>query len=453
MKNMQLNYNMRNLKLSALVFVSLCIIGVLTLSFYKNNANPQPVNINVDIDCSNPITQAKSMIGFLHSLNPQKPTSDLIEPLHPKYWRISSRNPRVIARTKTFGAQPIFAVSDVFRYASADNDFKKTPVLLMRQWKDTVKSVMFQHRAEKIKLIYDIWNEPNVKQFWSGSNEEFFDSYKNGYDQIRGMVGGSTAMISGPSISRFDLEFLGKFLDYCLANKMTLDVLSWHEFKSEEDIPKVADDILLAKSMFVNNPKYAALHIKSVQINEIIPKSDQFSPGSIVAYFTYLEKGGADGACKACWPEANGKSNCFNNSLDGLIDAESMQPRAAWWAYNYYNLSLANRLKYSSNNSHVVGFANYQTNNVQVLLGYYGNKAANAAVTNVNVSLRNIKSLAAFATKSTVNISVLSIPNTGENVMVAPNATYQTTAAISNGQLNFSIPQLYLSGACVVNIN
>jgi xylan 1,4-beta-xylosidase len=443
---------MRNLKLSALVFVSLCFIGVLTLSYYRNT-NSQPTDISIAIDCSNPTTQAKSMIGFLLSVNAQKPGSDLIVPLRPKYWRVSSRNKRLMARMKIFGAQPIFTVSDVFKYASADDDFKKTPVRLMRQWKDTVKSVMFQHRAERIKPIYDIWNEPNGKQFWSGSNDEFFDTYKNGYDQIRSMLGGSTAMISGPSISKFDVDFLGKFLDYCLANKMTLDVLSWHEFRSEDDIPKVADDILLAKSMFVNNPKYAALHIKSVQINEIIPQSDQFSPGSILAYFTYLEKGGADGACKACWTESNGKSNCFNNSLDGLIDAETMQPRAAWWAYNYYNLSLTNRLKYTSNNSHVVGFANYQTNNIQVLLGYYGNKAANAAVTNVNISLRNIKSLASFTTKSTVNISVLSIPNTGENVMVAPNSTYQTTATVNNGQISFSVPQLYLSGACVVNIN
>ncbi|RWY48105.1 hypothetical protein EPL05_21230 [Mucilaginibacter gilvus] len=430
----------------------LILFSNLFYCIYPKAAQPQ--NITISVDCSKPrISPQKSMIGFLLSVNAQKPTSDLIQPLQPKYWRISSRNKKMMARMKAFGAKPIFLVSDVFKYAGPDNDFKKTPVLLMRQWKDTVRSVMFQYKAERIKPIYDIWNEPNGKQFWSGSDEEFFSTYKNGYDQIRSMAGGSTAMVSGPSISKFDVAFLGKFLDYCLANKMTLDVLSWHEFKSEDDIPKVADDILLAKSMFVNNPKYAALHIKSVQINEIIPQSDQFSPGSILAYFVYLEKGGADGACKACWTESNGKSNCFNNSLDGLIDAETMQPRAAWWAYKYYNLSLTNRLKYRSNNSHVVCFANYQTDKIQVLLGYYGDKRKNVSVTNVNLSLNSINSLASFAGKSSVNISVLSIPNTGEDVMDAPKATYQTTAIITNGQINFSVPEVYLSGACVVNIN
>ncbi|AMR34057.1 hypothetical protein A0256_22715 [Mucilaginibacter sp. PAMC 26640] len=443
---------MKKYKSYLLITMTLFVLWAVNLFCHLAPSDPGPINISVD--CANPrVSAAKSMIGFLLSANAQQPSDDLIEPLHPRYWRLSSRNPRVLSRVKSFGAKPIFLVSDIFKYGSAADGFRKTPSLLPRQWKDTVASVMKQHRVERVAAIYDIWNEPNGKQFWHGSEADFFSTFKSGYDQIRASANGSKAQISGPSISNFDIYFIEKFLDYCLANKITLDILSWHEFKGGDDIPKVADDILLVKSRFVNNPKYAALHIKSVQINEIIPQSDQFAPGSILAYFVYLEKGGADGACKACWVESGGKSNCFNNSLDGLVDADSKQPRAAWWAYKFYNESLTNRLKYSSNNSHVVCFANYQTSKIQVLLGYYGNKNSVAANTSVNVSLNSVNSLASFAGKDVVNISVLDIPDTGEEVLGTPKTSYQTTAKVVNGTVSFAVPAIYLRGACVVNVN
>ena len=40
----------------------------------------------------------------------------------------------------------------------------------------------------------------------------------------------------------------------------------------------------------------------------------------ILGYLYYLEKGRADGACKSCWPDTRRENNCFNGSLDGLID-------------------------------------------------------------------------------------------------------------------------------------
>jgi xylan 1,4-beta-xylosidase len=431
----------------------LCCLATGVFLVLNHSIQTQPNQNVIYIDCSKRLPPAKSMIGFLHSLSLQSPPSKYITELNPRYWRIGSRNKFVLHKIKSFGVDPIFVLSDVFEYPHPDSAASwKSPGLVPDKWNYVIKSVAVEHNSNGITPIYDIWNEPNGKGFWPSSQSDFFATFKKGYDQIRASPNGNAAKISGPSISKFDLNFIQHFLDYCLANNLRLDILSWHEFRSNEDIPKVADDILLVKSRFINNPKYAALQIKAVQINEIIPESDQFSPGNILAYFGYLEQGGADGACKACWIESNGESNCYNNSLDGLLDGDTKQPRAAWWAYRYYNLSLENRLNYKSNNSHVICFANYQTDNLQVLLGYYGHRAKNAWITKVKLNLSNIKSLALFAGKSYVNISVLSIPNTGEEAMDSPKTTYQTIAKVANGQIIFSVPGLYLSGACVVNI-
>ena len=449
---------MRAIKKSAVIcFVLFCAFKINVFSIKHSEdkhyvaARPDSNGAVISVDCANPRNMSKSMVGFLLSVSPSSPSSKLITDLGPKYWRLSSRNSQMLDRINSFGATPIFLMSDVFKYPVSHGANWRPAHEAVKDWKDTVKSVIKQHNSEGRMPIYDLWNEPNGKQFWSGTQEQFFSTFKAAHDQVRKLKGAGT-MISGPSISNFDINFLQNFLDYCLQNKITLNILSWHEFQAGDNISKVSDDIALAKARFVNNPKYAPLKIKSIQINEIIPATDQFAPGSILAYFSYLEKSGVDASCKACWVESNGKSNCFNNSLDGLIDITTSQPRAAWWAYKYYNLSLKNRLRYTSNNSHIVCLPNYQDNKLKVLMGYYGTKGKNADSMSVQVNLTHVATLAAFASKTSVSVKVTSIPDSGEAPLTMPGVSYQTTGQISNGNLTITIPGVSLRGACVVEI-
>lgn len=73
---------------------------------------------------------------------------------------------------------------------------------------------------------------------------------------------------------------------------------------------------------FIDNPACKGVGVKRIQINEIIGPSAQYRPGEILGYFRYVEQGGADGACKACWHDIRG-----NDTLDGILTADTHAPR------------------------------------------------------------------------------------------------------------------------------
>jgi xylan 1,4-beta-xylosidase len=438
----------------AVVFSAIFLLCLFQLQAIGTTTSPHGSSTaTINIDCSAPRYTAKPMDGFLLSIGNQNPPDNVIKPLSPKYWRISSGTMPVLQRVESLGATPIFLMSDIYKYPASHLTGWISPRYNIKGWTDTIKHVFARHQAMGKRYIYDLWNEPNGKQFFDGSEADYHNVFKNAYDAIRAMPGGSQALISGPSISHFDTAFMHHFLDYCLKNNIQLDVLSWHEFRHGDDIMQIQQDIQWVRTHWVNGI-YAPLHIKSIQINEIIPQSDQYTPATILAYFYYLEKGGADAACKGCWPPLqsgpNVKTNCFNNSLDGIIDPVTFSPRAAWWTYRYYNATLQNRFISVSNNKNVVSFASYNSDKLQLLVGYFGDQKP--VDVNMNINLKNLNSIPALASRQTLNVKVVLIPNTGETVQDSLNTVYQTSVNASNSTVSFSLTKLKLKEAYYVEI-
>ena len=128
-------------------------------------------------------------------------------------------------------------------------------------------------------------------------------------------------MSGGPSIAKYDQNFLTAFLNYCKDNNLEVNFLSWHEL-NDQDITSIAARINNARRSLQQNPKYQSLKIQKIYVNEIIGPTAQYRPAEILGYLYYTELGRADGAAKACWEPVNntsGTNNCFNNSLDGLV--------------------------------------------------------------------------------------------------------------------------------------
>ncbi|HEX8023203.1 GH39 family glycosyl hydrolase [Mucilaginibacter sp.] len=427
------------------------VINILNKS---TSDSPQRAPITVlTVDCSKSEDRPKPMNGFLLSINDKNPPSQLITPLAPAYWRVSANKKYVLDRLDSFQTKPIFLMSDIFHYPGSHPSLWKTPTNDNVGWNDTVKNTFSRHAYQKKKYIYDLWNEPNGKFFFAGNESDFCGVFKTAHDKIRALPNGDNTLISGPSISKFDTAYIHHFLDYCLINNIKLDVLSWHEFRTGDDIIKIKNDLQWVRKNWVNSAKYAPLKIKAIQINEIIAQADQYVPASILAYFYYLEKGGADAACKACWPpsQPGAKTNCFNNSLDGLVDPDTFGTRAAWWIYRYYNLTLQNRLNSTNVNPNVVSFANYSSRKIQILVGYFGDKKP--ANLNLSLDIKNISALSDMPKKQSFNVQVKLIPNSGEATINSPETVIQTQATVQNDHLTVSLPDLHLKEAYFIEIN
>lgn len=416
------------------------IITGLSMFLFKVQGANQATTISVD--CGNAV-DVKSMVGFLHFKDSSGLTNDMRK-LSPKFWRVGwgwaiaskSNMPDPLDILKDQRISPILVLSDFYQYP--DSGKRKNWQLPTRKQPEFLGFVQTFYKRFGNNVIYDIWNEPNHEHFWpEGSEDAFFHTFKLAHDKIRAMPGGRNAIISGPSIDKFDKAYLQRFLDFCVKNKIKLDILSWHDFREGNKLLKLEDDLKWVRQNWIDT-KYKSLGIQDIHINEIIGEQDQYSPATALTYFKVLENGRADGACKACWNDSKGVSNCTNNSLDGLID-ENGKPRAIWWAYKYYAESINRRLLSTADSRDLVSFA---------YLGDKNGKEINVLFTNYNsreqtisLNLQRLNKVKNFKKAQSVTAVCYEIPATGEAVLKQPVQLWKKKLSVLNNSLKVDIKE------------
>jgi len=409
----------------------------LNFNIHSNKTITDTAQIGLTINCNVKYKAPKSMVGFLHSIDIYNPATYLITDLSPAYWR-NSYQTNVADRIKSIGAKSIFLMSDVYGYPGALHaEGWVNPSSKASNYSAVAGNAFAKNNLKNKQVVYDLWNEPNTAFFWNGKYEEFFYQFKMAHNKIRSTLSGKTALVSGPSITEFDPVFINRFLEDCLKNHIKLDILSWHEFRRGKDIVNVQTDVETARKKWVNNAKFKALGIKGIHINETVAQEDQYNPSAILGYFYYLEGAKVDAACKSCWVETNGENNCFNSTLDGLLEGKTFKTRSSWWAYRYYNLSLKNRVQAVSANKYLIGFANYRADKkLQILLTSID---TTTAYKKVNVSIKNFAHIGQAKNKM-VKLNLLEIKNSDTKPMEAPTKIGEKLLQLNtNGGLSFDV--------------
>ena len=406
----------------------------------------------VSVDFAKPDTTVKSMSGFLHGLYKTNPPDNLILPLKPRQWRFSENDPIYFERITKSGARAQIVLSDFWGYTGLSTNrpwaFEDYP-----QFENFVRQLARANKSPN--LIWDVWNEPENKKlpYWKGTFEQFCETYRRAYRVLREELG-PEVMIGGPSFSRYDRALLTKFLNYCKANGCEVNFLSWHEL-DEKIITSIPERINEARRLFINNPEYAQLKIKEIQINEIIGGDVQYSPGAILGHFYYLEKGKADGASKACWEDSRGKSNCDNGALDGLISIDTFEPRAAWWTYKTYADGAQSRVTSTTTNPKVVALGSSQSdsaNKAQVLIGFFKQSYIDQAKVNISINLNNPNNLPFVSNSQSVRIKIEKIPDTGERVVKNLEFFSERNFSLSDNSLKITLNDVSVNEAYLITI-
>jgi hypothetical protein len=288
--------------------------------------------------------------------------------------------------------------------------------------------------------------------FWKGTESQLFETFAQAARALRSELAPGTA-ISGPSLSHYDRDYLARFVDFCKAKNVHLNVLSWHELAVDDNIPSIAEHLREARHLFVENSVYRSVGIERIEINEIIGPSAQYRPGEILGYFAALEKGGADGACKACWGDARGGSNCTNDTLDGILTPDTHEPRAAWWAYKAYADSIAGRVQANSSDPRLAVFASGSAaaGTAQVLVGCYPCPGLSTPNMGLAIRIQNLSRILGKARRAHVKVERL--PDSGEKPLLAPEKGLEEDVALSSGGLTAAIPALALHEAYLVTIS
>ncbi|MBP1969330.1 xylan 1,4-beta-xylosidase [Virgibacillus natechei] len=106
------------------------------------------------------------------------------------------------------------------------------------KWSELIKEVVshFIERygeAEVEKWPFEIWNEPNLVNFWKDANkEEYFKLYKVTVDAIKEVH--SNIQVGGPAICGGTDEWIDDFLHFCEDEDVPVDFVSRHAYTSKQ---------------------------------------------------------------------------------------------------------------------------------------------------------------------------------------------------------------------------
>lgn len=368
--------------------------------------------------------------GFLHGISGTKPPASLISPVKPKTLRFGccNWNYSTYARARHLGADVQLVVSDILGYRVLPN---------AAAWQQFIGNQVRQAKKTNQVLHWDIWNEPNLSQFWPGSQSQFFEIWRLAVVQIRSLD--PAAVIIGPSVSGFDLSYIQTFLSYAKANNVLPDVLSWHDFDAPNDIP---EHVQFMRSWLSANK----INISRFSINEFINGDQYAMPGISVHYIANLERAGVESAVRACWPEGSG-NNCNNTSLDGILTSDASQPRSSWWVYKGY-ADITGHLVGLTAGTSVDGIAGQDptVKTAKVLLGRNGGSE------NVAIRFTKISSVSYLNNDGMIHVVAERIPDSGSNALTSPTQMIKADYAVVNNELTVILPRFGGSDAYTITL-
>ncbi|HEV7779831.1 MAG TPA: glycoside hydrolase [Chitinophagaceae bacterium] len=109
-----------------------------------------------------------------------------------------------------------------------------TPPKSYEKWSDLVTALV-KHweerygRPELEKWYFEIWNEPDLGGFFSGTQEEYFKLYQVSVAAIQSVS--KTYRVGGPATARNG--WISPFLKFCADNKVPLDFVSTHSYNTK----------------------------------------------------------------------------------------------------------------------------------------------------------------------------------------------------------------------------
>ncbi|KAK1624805.1 glycoside hydrolase superfamily [Colletotrichum phormii] len=232
--------------------------------------------------------------------------------------------------TRKYGADFILLPNDLWgadggqtggsTFPGDNGNWTETEVFLHRLV-DDIKSNNMLHR-----LVFDIWNEPDLDIFWARSWDQYLDYYVRAHKIIRAEL--PDTLISGPSAANapaVDLDNWKAWMSAVAANDAITDIYSWHQIGDWQREPdRVVPDFKSLQSTY-NLPD------RPIDLNEYAWPSEQ-NPANGVFYLAQLERHNLRGL-RANWGSG---SDLHDYMADPLFkDARgTCKPNGEWHVYN-----------------------------------------------------------------------------------------------------------------------
>jgi xylan 1,4-beta-xylosidase len=109
---------------------------------------------------------------------------------------------------------------------------------LVAHWVDRYGS------SEVGQWFFEVWNEPNLRAFWTGSRKDYFKLYQTTAGAIKAVD--RSFRVGGPATARDG--WIGEFIDFCESAHVAVDFVSTHHYPTDADMSAADTETRLARS-------------------------------------------------------------------------------------------------------------------------------------------------------------------------------------------------------------
>jgi xylan 1,4-beta-xylosidase len=124
-----------------------------------------------------------------------------------------------------------------------------TPPRDYKQWATMIDRLV-SHWVERYgerevsEWLFEVWNEPNLKKFWTGTQRDYFRLYRHTAQAIKKIS--ASFRVGGPATAKG--EWIEEFVDFCERNSVPADFISTHYYQNDEYEDEQETDVQLFKS-------------------------------------------------------------------------------------------------------------------------------------------------------------------------------------------------------------
>ena len=109
-----------------------------------------------------------------------------------------------------------------------------TPPKDYKQWANLIKRLV-SHWVQRygvnevLEWLFEVWNEPNLKSFWTGTQRDYFKLYRYTAEEIKRVD--DSLRVGGPATAKS--EWIEDFVEFCERNKVPADFISTHQYPTD----------------------------------------------------------------------------------------------------------------------------------------------------------------------------------------------------------------------------
>lgn len=138
--------------------------------------------------------------------------------------------------------------------ASKPKSYEKWDALitkLVQHWKE-------RYGEEELrKWYFEVWNEPDLRGFFDGTQEDYFELYNHTAKAVKSVS--PAYRVGGPATSA--VKWIGDFLSYCETNKLPVDFVTTHDYGTTS----VLDEMGTKKQQLKSIRDTIAIDVKRVR--------------------------------------------------------------------------------------------------------------------------------------------------------------------------------------------